>query len=83
MLYVYDFCFERATAAVQEYNRRIANCRIPERQELSNVSITLRQRGARHSSDVSSELKSLQEEQMLISFFIWWNIVLLVGLSHE
>jgi len=70
MVYVYGFCCERATAAVQEYDRRIANRRIPDRQELFNVFITLRQRDTRLSSDVSSELKHLQDERKLISFFI-------------
>jgi hypothetical protein len=66
MVYVCGFCCKRATAAVQEYNRRIANRRIPDRQELSNVFITLRQRSTHLISDVSSELRHLQDEQMLI-----------------
>jgi hypothetical protein len=57
-----------ATAAVQEYNRRFPNLKIPDRKELSNIFITLRQRGTRLSSDVAPELKHLQDEQKLISY---------------
>ena len=77
------FSCERGTATFQEYNRRIANRRIPDKQELCNVFITLRQRGTHLSPDVSFELEHLQNEQKLISFFIWWSVVLPVGLSHE
>jgi len=74
---------EGTTAAVQEYNRRFPNRRIPDRKELSNVFITLRQRGTRLSSDISFEPKHLPDEQKLIIFFSWWNVVRLVSLSHE
>lgn len=83
MVYVCGYCCERATAAVREYNRRFPNRRIPDRQELSNIFNTLCQRGTRLSSGVLSQLKHLQDQQKLITFFSWWNVVLLAGLSHE
>jgi len=78
-----EYVCERAPAAVREYNRRFPNRKIPDRKELSNIFVTLRRRGTRLSSDVSPELKHLQGEQKLISFFSWWSVVLLVSLSHE
>jgi hypothetical protein len=36
---------EKATAAVREYHRRFPNGRIPDTKELSNIFITLFQRG--------------------------------------
>jgi hypothetical protein len=54
MLYVYCFCDDSVTAAI-EYRRRFPVRRIPDRIVFSKVFATLRERGALPSAHVSSE----------------------------
>ena len=65
MMYVYGFCDDSATAAVEEYRRRFPMHRIPDRRVFYKVFNTLCECGTLPSAHVSSEWarKQNMEEQ--------------------
>ena len=65
MLYDYGFCDGSATAAVEEYSRRVHMRRIPDRRMFYKVFNTLRECDMLPSAHVSSEraCKQNMEEQ--------------------
>jgi hypothetical protein len=55
MHFVYGFCDGNARAAVQEYERRFPDRRIPSRSVFTRIHQTLRDTGSRPSFSVQSE----------------------------
>ena len=69
MLYVYVFCDDSATAAVEEYRRRFPMRRIPDRRVFSKVFNTLRECGTLPSARVSSERarkRNMEEQENIL-----------------
>jgi len=79
MMYVYGFCDDSATAAVEEYRRRFPMGRIPHRSVFYMVFNTLRECGTLPSAHVSFERARKQNMEEQETFLIWHSLALLLA----
>ena len=75
MHFVYGFCNGNARAAVEEYQRRFPDLRIPSRSVFTRIHRTLRDTGSLPSVPLQSEREVVRTFNTERSFFRWFREV--------